>query len=49
MKRVRVGMGQLLVEGGEPNRNLKRASKMIAEAAEKNCQIILLPECLDLA
>ena len=49
MKRVRVGMGQLLVEGGEPIRNLKRASKMIAEAAEKDCQIILLPECLDLA
>ncbi len=49
MKRVRVGMGQLLVEGGEPIRNLSRASKMIAEAAEKKCQIILLPECLDMA
>lgn len=41
-------MGQLLVEGGEPRRNLDRAQKMIAEAAEKRCEIILLPEVLDL-
>jgi len=49
MTRVRVGMGQLLVEGGEPARNLQRAQRMIALAAEKKCQIVLLPECLDLA
>lgn len=42
-------MGQLLVEGGEPERNLQRASKMIKEAASQKCDIILLPECLDLA
>lgn len=42
-------MGQLLVEGGEPDRNLQRAEKMIAQAAEKKCDLILLPECLDLA
>ena len=30
-KQLRVGMGQLLVEGGEPERNLERAEKMIQE------------------
>ncbi|MDP3732445.1 MAG: carbon-nitrogen hydrolase family protein, partial [Candidatus Omnitrophota bacterium] len=41
-------MGQLLVEGGEPIRNLGRAKKMIEDASDKKCDIILLPECLDL-
>lgn len=45
---VRIGMGQLLVEGGEPKRNLARAAEMIRAAAERGCQILLLPECLDL-
>ncbi len=48
MNPVRIGMGQLLVEGGEPARNLDRAVKMIQEAAQKKCQIVLLPETLDL-
>ncbi len=42
-------MGQLLVEGGEPERNLQRAEKMAREASQKGCEIILLPEVLDLA
>ena len=46
---LKIGMGQLLVEGGEPDRNLKRAGKMLEEAAEKSCRLVLLPECLDLA
>ena len=46
---LKIGMGQLLVEGGEPERNLKRAGKMLEEAAEKSCRLVLLPECLDLA
>jgi len=46
---MKVAMGQLLVEGGEPERNLERASKMIVEAADNACDLILLPECLDLA
>jgi len=45
---IKVGMGQLLVEGGEPLRNLSRAGEMIKEASNKKCDIILLPECLDL-
>ena len=48
-KRIKIGMGQLLVEGGEPERNLKRAEEMIKEAAAKKCDIVLLPETLDLA
>ena len=48
-KRIRIGMGQLLVEGGEPERNLKRAGKMIEDASREKCDIALLPECLDLA
>ncbi|MDD5439152.1 MAG: carbon-nitrogen hydrolase family protein [Candidatus Omnitrophica bacterium] len=47
-KKIRIGMGQLLVEGGEPGRNLTRAVAMIKEAGEKGCDIVLLPESLDL-
>ena len=46
---LKIGMGQLLVEGGEPERNFKRAGKMLEEAAEKCCRLVLLPECLDFA
>ncbi|MCC2545053.1 carbon-nitrogen hydrolase family protein [Hymenobacter sp. BT175] len=46
---IRIGMGQLLVEGGEPDRNLDRAAQMIAEAAAQRCDVILLPETLDFA
>ena len=46
---LKIGMGQLLVEGGVPERNLKRAGKMLEDAAEKSCRLVLLPECLDLA
>jgi predicted amidohydrolase len=46
---IKIGMGQLLVEGGEPERNLRRAEEMIMEAAGKKCDIVLLPETLDLA
>ena len=46
--KIKIGMGQLLVEGGEPERNLDRAQSMIEEASKESCDIILLPECLDL-
>ena len=42
-----LGMGQILVEGGEVERNLARARAMIADAARRDCQIVVLPECLD--
>ena len=41
-------MVQLLVEGGEPDRNLGRAVEWIGKAAGEGCQIALLPEVLDL-
>lgn len=47
--KIKIGMGQLLVEGGEPGRNLKRAEEMIRDASSKGCGIVLLPETLDLA
>ena len=43
-----VGMGQMLVEGGRPQDNLARARRMIHEAARRSCEIVALPECLDL-
>ena len=42
-------MAQLLVEGGEPERNLERAAKCIRTAAQEGCDLVLLPETLDLA
>lgn len=42
-------MGQLLVEGGEPRRNFERAGKMVRDAAEQGCDLILFPECMDFA
>lgn len=44
----RLGMGQILVEGGEPSANLKRAWAMIGRAADAGCRAVVLPECLDL-
>ncbi len=46
--KIRIGMAQMLVEGGEPQRNLERALQNIAQASEKKCDIVLLPEVLDL-
>ena len=44
----RLGMAQMLVEGGQPDRNLARAGEMIARAASEGCAAVLLPEALDL-
>jgi len=43
-----LGMGQILVEGGEVDQNLQRARQMIINAAEQDCKVVVLPECLDL-
>ncbi|MEZ4749295.1 MAG: carbon-nitrogen hydrolase family protein [Bdellovibrionota bacterium] len=48
-RNIRIGMGQLLVEGGEPERNLARAEELAREASAAKCDILLLPECMDLA
>jgi len=44
----RLAMGQMLVESGEPERNLCRARQAIQRAAELGAKVVVLPECLDL-
>ena len=46
--RIKLAMGQMLVEGGRLQDNLARAVEMIAQAGRQGCQIAVLPECLDL-
>jgi predicted amidohydrolase len=46
---MRIGMAQLLVEGGEPERNLERAEQLIRQGKKDSCDLILLPETLDFA
>ena len=41
-------MAQILVEGGEPNRNLERALESIEECKRLCCDLVILPETLDL-
>jgi predicted amidohydrolase len=45
---LKIGMGQILVEGAEPARNLARARSMVQRAAASGCRAVVLPECLDL-
>lgn len=45
---VRVGMGQMLVEPGQREANLARAAQMVGRAAAAGCDVVVLPECLDL-
>ena len=42
-----LGMGQTLVQGGQVDANLERAEAMVERAAEANCEVVVLPECLD--
>lgn len=48
MSVIRVGMGQMLVEGGASEANLRRAVEMVRRAGEQGCDVVVLPECLDL-
>jgi len=45
---IKIAMGQMLVEGGRPDNNLARALCMIRKAAEREHDIIVLPECIDI-
>jgi len=49
MKNIRIGIAQLLVEGGEPERNFQRAEKLIENAVIEKCDLVLLPETIDFA
>ena len=44
----RIGMAQILVEGGKPDANLDRAEAAIGRAAALGCRAVVLPECLNL-
>lgn len=48
MSPFRLGMAQILVEGGRPSANLDRAVVAIRRAADLGCRVVVLPECLDL-
>lgn len=48
MTDVRVGMAQMLVEPGNAAANLTRAAGMVRDAADHGCDVVVLPECLDL-
>ena len=45
---LRVGMGQMRVDGGRAAVNLARAQQMVLEAGKAQCDVVVLPECLDL-
>ena len=45
---VRVGMCQMRVRTGARDENLARARSFVARAREAECDVALLPECLDL-
>ena len=45
---LKIGLGQMLVEGGKFDDNLSRAVEMIKRASEQKCKFVVLPECLDI-
>lgn len=45
---VQIALIQMLVEGGNKQKNLSHALQLITEAADKGSDILLLPETLDL-
>src|SRR5687767_11274130 len=47
MKRFRLAMAQMHVEPGDVEANLSRAEQMIERAARERCEVIVLPECMD--
>lgn len=49
MSNLRLALAQLLVEGGEAERNFERAEKLIAQAAAEKADLVLLPETIDFA
>ena len=46
---MKIAVGQLLVEGGEPRRNLERAEGLIEKAKAGGADLIVLPETMDFA
>lgn len=47
MRSAKIALCQLLIEGGEPERNFERAEEILKNAKKQNADIALLPECMD--
>lgn len=47
MRSVKIGLGQTLVVPGEISENLARVAAMVEEAHGQGCDIVVLPECVD--
>lgn len=47
MTAITVGLAQALVLPGDLEGNLQRAGELVAEAARSGCDIVVLPECVD--
>lgn len=45
---MKIAMGQMPVFYGRIEDNMNKAVEMIAQAAKEGCQIIVLPECMDI-
>ena len=48
-RKIQLGLAQVLVEGGEVERNLGRACELVQQAKQAGCDIVLLPEAIDFA
>ena len=48
LRTVRVGMAQILVKAGAVEANIARARDAVARAGREWCDVVVLPECLDL-
>ncbi len=45
---LKIGIGQMHVDAGNPEYNIGNAAGFIQKAAKLKCDVIVLPECLDL-
>ncbi len=47
--KLKMCLGQILLEGGEPDRNFERIAESASFAKKNGAKILLLPECSDIA
>lgn len=46
---MKIGLAQLLLEGGEPHRNFERAKGLVEKASSQGVELVVLPETSDFA